>query len=211
MKSNVRKRRVVCALAGALATAGLAGCATPSTPGESAAEAAPAETAMPATPAPATAAPTSATDPSAMVATSFGKGTWSDGKTAWVGFMFDAELDAAGRAKGFFQHKGSYGEDRIDLGGDVTCAGFDHPEGRAWIAGVVTSNDSTAAIASPDALPVKGIVGFVVEDASVALAEHIQFPQRLESDKAARAFCESRVWPADGVYPLTNGTLGVFP
>ncbi len=207
MQSNARTRRLY-RLASAMAVAFvagslLAGCATQSPAPDDAADAAPAEAAT----------PTSSAESSTMVATTFGKGTYSDGDRSTVSFMYDAELDGAGRSKGFFRHQGTYGDGRIDLAGDVTCVGFDHPEGRAWVAGIVTSNDSTVDFANADTLPVNGVVGFVVEDASVALTAHIQFPQPLKgkADKAARKFCDKRAWPSDGLYLLTAGTLGVFP
>ena len=148
-----------------------------------------------------------------MVATSFGKGTYSDGDSSTVAFMYDSELNGAGQASGFFRHSGSYGNGRIELSGTVTCVGFDHPEGRAWIAGTVDKNESTVDFAGPDTLPGGAMAGFVVVDASVALNAHIQFPQPLAGNDAAaaRRFCESKVWPRERLYPLSAGTLGVFP
>lgn len=148
-----------------------------------------------------------------MIATSFGKGSYSDGDSAVVSFIYDAELDDAGQASGFFRHQGSYGDGKIDLSGQVSCVSFDHPEGRAWIAGTVSANNSTTDFANNKTLPVGSIVGFVVEDASVAITGSIEFPRRLtgKEETSAQRYCEARKWPTGGLNTVTAGTLGVFP
>ena len=58
-------------------------------------------------------------------------------------FEFNAKLSEDGSAKGeFYEHYESAGG-IVDFRGVVTCVSFDAANGRAWVGGVVTHNNST--------------------------------------------------------------------
>lgn len=58
-------------------------------------------------------------------------------------FSFDAiQTDADGSAKGNLRYTLDFLGQHVEFRGEVTCVTFDHTEGRAWIGGVITQNES---------------------------------------------------------------------
>lgn len=60
-----------------------------------------------------------------------------------LSFSFNANARADGSATGQFRQVYESASGTVDFQGTVTCASFDAANGRAWIGGVITRNNST--------------------------------------------------------------------
>jgi hypothetical protein len=60
-----------------------------------------------------------------------------------LSFSFNAKAKADGSASGQFRQVYESSDGSVDFQGTVTCVTFDPVNGRAWIGGVITKNNST--------------------------------------------------------------------
>ena len=150
----------------------------------------------------------------------------SDGATAITGggwyllqgafetqFAFAAVQQADGRASGSFHHRTEDSSGTIAFKAQVTCVAIDAANGRAWIGGVITKNESTSpAFNTAIHQPGHDIWFRVLDDGegdgAVDRTSFVGFEGAIPT---SASYCEQRIWP-DGnarTWPVTNGNVSV--
>jgi hypothetical protein len=142
--------------------------------------------------------------------------------TAGAGFMhfsFGAVVTPHGNANGTFRQVREVGGLLVDFAGEVTCLSVDATTGRAWIAGVVTRNNST----HPGFLTGIHEVGDDVWFRVVDYGEGANAAQRDRSTVlgfegaaeilTSEEYCAVKPWPdADArTFPVSEGNIQVRP
>ena len=151
----------------------------------------------------------------------------SDGATAVTGggwyllqgafevqFAFAAVQHADGRASGSFHHQTEDSTGTIAFKARVTCVAIDPDNGRAWIGGVITRNESTSPAFNTEIhQPGHDIWFRVLEDGEGSEATDRTTFVGFESPAipSSASYCEQRIWP-DGnarTWPVTAGNISV--
>jgi hypothetical protein len=115
-------------------------------------------------------------------------------------FSFTAVAHADGSASGEFHHSAILNGQTIDFHAEVTCMSVDLDNGRAWIGGVVTQNNSTDPDYQQDIYQPGQDIWFRVLDSgqgSNAPADRITFTGFKGGggiDTSAQ-YCAARIWP----------------
>jgi hypothetical protein len=152
-----------------------------------------------------------------VVLSSTGGGSYNAGVI--VDFTMNALQKADGSAKGTFRHRTVLGGQAVDFTGRVTCMAVDSVNHRAWIAGVITENNSTNAGFTTAIHQVGRDVWFRVLDSgegqgAVDRTTFLGFEGSAGIITSAE-FCEARIWPDDPpnarTSPLTGGNIQVRP
>jgi hypothetical protein len=150
----------------------------------------------------------------------------SDGTTAITGggwyllqgafetqFAFAAVHHADGRASGSFHHRTEDSSGIIAFKAQVTCVAIDAANGRAWIGGVITKNESTSpAFNTGIHQPGRDIWFRVLDDGEAnGAVDRTSFVGFEGVIPTSASYCEQRIWP-DGnarTWPVTNGNVSV--
>lgn len=148
-----------------------------------------------------------------------GTGTFNIGAPgADIALDLNALLRADGSATGsvhYVTDLTDFGLGTIEVRFDVTCLALDVTQGRAWIGGVVTENNSTNATFAND--PVRQVgrdVWFRVEDNGNGGSGTLDRSTQLGFEGSAgiitsEEYCETQLWPAAPPHPVTTGNLTV--
>lgn len=130
-----------------------------------------------------------------------------------VQFSFVAMQHADGRFSGVFHHSTEDETGTVDFHARVTCTAVDEELGRAWIGGVIVSNNSTSpnfqtAIHQPG-----HDIWFRVLDVGEGknIEDRTTFVGFEGAIPSSAAYCESRPWPEGNArtWPVTNGNVQV--
>jgi hypothetical protein len=134
-------------------------------------------------------------------------------------FAFSAVQHGDGSASGRFHQRVEFDTGTVDFRGEVTCLAVDPVNRRAWIGGVIVSNDSSdPAFTTPIHQPGHDIWFRVLDND----------PDSDEPDRStfvgfesaaipsSEAYCSMRIWPDVPVmnartWPVTSGNLVVHP
>ena len=134
-------------------------------------------------------------------------------------FAFGAVVSPHGQAQGRFHQVREVGGLLVDFEGEVTCLAVDAANGRAWIAGVVTKNNST----HPAFLTGIHEVG---DDAWFRVVDYGEGGGAAQPDRStvlgfegaagiitSAEYCATRPWPdADArTFPVSRGNLQIRP
>jgi hypothetical protein len=87
--------------------------------------------------------PAASTDRGVIASTSGGGKAQLPPGFSLLSFSFNAKAKADGSATGEFRQVYVSSDGSVDFQGTVTCVTFDPVNGRAWIGGVITKNNST--------------------------------------------------------------------
>lgn len=125
-------------------------------------------------------------------------------------FSFAATALANGRANGQFRQVYVSDGGRVDFQGRVTCMAVDLANGRAWVGGVITQNNSTNPATMMDIHQPGQEVWFRVLDdgegnGAVDRTTVLGFKGGLGIDTSAQ-YCAAMLWN-----PGEAGTLGTWP
>lgn len=125
-------------------------------------------------------------------------------------FSFTATALANGKAVGQFRQVYVSGGGRVDFQGRVTCMSVDAANGRAWIGGVITKNNSTNPATMTAIHQVGEDVWFRVLDdgegnGAVDRTTVFGFKGGLGIDTSAE-YCALMLWN-----PANDGTAGTWP
>lgn len=147
-----------------------------------------------------------------IVMSATGDGTYDAGVP--VTFSMNALAKAAGSAKGEFRHTATLGGQLVDFTGRVTCLAVDPANQRAWIGGVVTTNNSTHPNFTTAIHQVGRDVWFRVHDngeggGAVDRSTFLGFEGAAGIITSAE-YCQARIWPNDGS-PFLTGNLQIRP
>ena len=151
----------------------------------------------------------------------------SDGATAITGggwyllqdafetqFAFVAVQHGDGRASGSFHHRTEDSSGTIAFKAQVTCVAIDAANGRAWIAGVITRNESTSPAFNAEIHQPGHDIWFRVldvEEGEEATDRTTFVGFESPAIPTSASYCEQRIWP-DGnarTWPVTNGNVSV--
>ncbi|HUF46860.1 MAG TPA: hypothetical protein VMM93_03530 [Vicinamibacterales bacterium] len=152
-----------------------------------------------------------------IVMSATGNGTYDAGVI--VTFSMNALAKADGSAKGEFRHTTTLGGELIDFTGRVTCMAVDSANGRSWIGGVITENNSTHSSFTGAINQVGRDVWFRVLDSGegngvIDRTTFLGFEGGGGIDTSAE-YCEMKIWPNDPpndrTGPLTSGNIQVRP
>lgn len=134
-----------------------------------------------------------------------------------VQFSMSATQRADGTAEGRFHHKTALGGLPIEFHGTVTCMAVDRANGRAWIGGVVTKNNSEHASFTTPIHDVGRDIWFRVLDSGEGQsdADRTTFVGFEGGGGIATSaeYCAAQIWPNDPpndrTSPLTAGNIQV--
>jgi hypothetical protein len=148
-----------------------------------------------------------------------GDGTFNIGAPgADIAFQLNALSTADGGASGsvyYVTDLTEFGLGTIEMRFDVTCLSRDVAQGRAWIGGVVTLNNSTNATFATD--PVRQVgrdVWFRVEDNGDGGSGTLDRSTQLGFEGSAgiitsAEYCATSPWPASPPHPVTSGNISL--
>lgn len=151
-----------------------------------------------------------------VVASTTGGGHLLVGGSIDVSFSFSAKQKADGAANGHMRFSTELGGLPIEFHGEVICVAVDAPNGRAWVGGVITANDSehpsfTAEIHEPGK-----DIWFRVLDSGEG--------EGTEADRStfvgfeggggiitSEEYCDSAIWPDDNerTSPIISGNIQI--
>lgn len=168
-------------------------------------------------------APTQATDLASRAAASQGVVAHTSGGGqaqlpagfSLLSFAFNAKVKANGDASGQFHQVYESASGTVDFHGTVTCVSFDAANGRAWIGGVITKNNST----NPAVMAEKHQVGHdiwfrVVDNGEGQSPEDRTTVFGFEGAVATSAeYCANKAWTANdaNTWAAINGNIQVRP
>lgn len=151
-------------------------------------------------------------------ASTTGGGTYSLlGGAVPVEFSHTAiQTSSDGTATGHARHVAEFQGERLEFHTRVTCATFDPQNGRAWIGGVITQNNSTHPFWQTDNNEVGDAIWWRVVDygeGQNAQADRSTFVG-FEGNAGiitSREYCDAQIWPAGDARtgPLTEGEIQV--
>lgn len=145
-------------------------------------------------------------------------GGWLEKELLPIQFSFSAiQKSSDGSAKGRFHYSVEFGGDLIEFYGQVTCLTVDPANGRAWVGGVITQNNSTHPFWLRDVNDVGDDIWFRVEDndqGSGATDPDLSTFVGFEGNRdliTSREYCDAMLWPADdeGTNRVTQGNIQV--
>ena len=165
----------------------------------------------------------------AVIGSRISAGTATDGVTASVTggghyqvlnafdtqFAFSAIQHGDGRASGRFHQRVEFDTGTVDFRGEVTCLAVDPVNRRAWIGGVIVSNDSSDPVfTTPIHQPGHDIWFRVLDNGQahdpVDRTTFLGFEGVIPS---SASYCEQRIWP-DGdarTWPVSEGNISIRP
>lgn len=127
---------------------------------------------------------------------------------------------ADGSASGRFHHSLELGGELVEFHGAVTCVSFDPVNGRAWIGGIVTKNQSTHPDFQTEIhVPGKDVWFRVVdygegEDAQADRTTFVGF-EGAAGILTSQEYCDAQIWPDDPpddrTWPVLRGNIQVRP
>ncbi|HUF27491.1 MAG TPA: hypothetical protein VMM18_10985 [Gemmatimonadaceae bacterium] len=132
-------------------------------------------------------------------------------------FAFNAKLHADGSATGRFQQLYESSGGTVDFHGVVTCVSFDAVNGRAWVGGVITQNNSTNAAVQGAIHQVGRDVWFRVVDngegESAADRTTVFGFEGAAGFITSAAYCAGQPWAANdaNTWAVVEGNLQVKP
>lgn len=130
--------------------------------------------------------------------------------------MSAVQTDADGSATGRAHHSVDFQGELVEFHTEVTCATFDEAEGRAWIGGVITQNNSTHSAFTGETQEVGDAIWFRVLDngqGAAAAADRSTFVG-FEGNAGiitSQEYCDARIWPENDARtsPVTEGNIQV--
>ena len=130
-------------------------------------------------------------------------------------FAFSAIQHGDGRASGRFHQRVELPTGTVEFRAQVTCLAVDPVLRRAWIGGVIVSNDSTdPAFTTPIHQPGHDIWFRVLDNGQGHdAADRTTFVGFEGVIPSSASYCEQRIWP-DGdarTWPVTGGNLSIHP
>lgn len=135
-----------------------------------------------------------------------------------VGFSFGAKQKADGTANGHFRMSVELGGLPVEFHGEVICVTVDSANGRAWIGGVVTQNNSEHPAFTGEIHQPGRDVWFRVLDSGEGAGVEMDRSTFLGFEGAAdiitsEEYCEVAPWPADNerTSAITQGDIQVRP
>lgn len=151
------------------------------------------------------------------VATS-GGGHYLVGGAIEVGFSFGAQQKLDGTATGWFRHSTELGGLPIEFFGTVTCVAIDEANGRAWIGGVITQNNSEFPSFTDDVHQPGREIWFRVLDSGEGAAAEADRSTFVGFEGSAgiitsQEYCDLRIWPDENARtsPVVSGNIQVRP
>lgn len=131
-------------------------------------------------------------------------------------FSFTANQKPNGTTGGQLRYTLDFAGQEVDFRGEVTCLTVDLEEGRAWIGGVVTRNDSEAEpYASGEQFQEGHDIWFRVLDAGegggvLDRTTFVGFEGGAGID-TSEEYCELAIWPDDNerTWPVQSGNIQV--
>ena len=132
-----------------------------------------------------------------------------------VQFAFIALQLSSGRAFGGFHQHLATDSGTVDFTAVVTCLAVDPALGRAWIGGVIVSNNSTdPAFDTPIHQPGHDIWFRVLDNGhGHDPADRTTFVGFEGVIPSSESYCQQRIWPADNArtWPVTEGNISIHP
>lgn len=151
------------------------------------------------------------------VATS-GGGHYLVGGVIEVGFSFGAQQKLNGAATGWFRHSTELGGLPIEFFGSVTCVSVDEANGRAWIGGVITQNNSEFPSFTDDVHQPGREIWFRVLDSGEGAGAEADRSTFVGFEGNAgiitsQEYCDLQIWPDDNARtsPVVSGDIQVRP
>ena len=128
-------------------------------------------------------------------------------------FAFTAVQHEDGRASGNFHQRLATDAGTIDFRAEVTCLAIDPVLGRAWIGGVIVSNDSTdPAFDTPIHQPGRDIWFRILDNGQGQdPADRTTFVGFEGIIPSSESYCQQRIWP-DGnarTWTVTEGNISI--
>ena len=155
---------------------------------------------------------------SGVTASTTGGGHFLISGTFDVGYSFSAVQKNGGAAQGQFRMSVELGGLPIDFHGEVICLAVDSGNGRAWIGGVVTQNNSEhPSFTTPIHEPGKDVWFRVLDrgEGSNAEMDRTTF-MGFEGGGGiitSEEYCDLQIWPDENARtsPVTQGDIQVRP
>jgi len=153
-----------------------------------------------------------------VVASSTGGGHFLVSGALDVAFSFSAKLKQDGTANGQFRFSVELGGLPIDFHGEVICLTVDSANGRAWVGGVVTQNNSEHSSFTRDINEPGRDVWFRVLDSGQGTGSDMDRSTFLGFEGGggiitSEEYCDLAIWPDDNerTSPVTQGNIQVRP
>lgn len=151
-----------------------------------------------------------------VVASSTGGGHFLVSGALDVAFAFSAKQKQNGTANGQFRFTVELGGLPIDFHGEVICLTVDSANGRAWVGGVVTQNNSGHPSFTRDINEPGRDVWFRVLDSGEGAASDMDRSTFLGFEGGggiitSEEYCDLAIWPDDNerTSPVTQGNIQV--
>lgn len=132
-----------------------------------------------------------------------------------LSFSFNAKTKADGSANGQFRHVYVSGGGSVDFQGTVTCVSFDPVNGRAWIGGVITQNNSTnPAVLTPIHQPGKDAWFRVVDYGEGQSPDDRTTVLGFEGGGGiitSEQYCQAQLWNEGNTWAVVEGNIQVRP
>ena len=153
-----------------------------------------------------------------QITSTFGGGNYLFADTFDISTAFGALALPSGRVLGVFRQSLDLNGELVSFRGRVTCLAVDSANGRAWIGGVVTRNDSEAAGFQTEIHQPGKDVWFRVLDTGRGPSVPADRSTFLGFEGGggiitSQEYCETKPWPADNdrTHPFTEGGVRVRP
>lgn len=153
-----------------------------------------------------------------VVASSTGGGHFLVSGSLDVTFSLSAKQKNDGSANGQFRYSVELGGLPIEFHGEVICLTVDSENGRAWIGGVVTQNNSEHPSFTGEINEPGRDVWFRVLDSGEGNASEMDRSTFLGFEGGggiitSEEYCDLAIWPADNerTSPVTQGNIQVRP
>lgn len=153
-----------------------------------------------------------------VVAASTGGGHFLVSGALDVAFSFSAKHKRDGSANGQFRFTVELGGLPIDFHGEVICLTVDSANGRAWVGGVVTQNNSEHPSFTRDINEPGRDVWFRVLDSGEGKGSDMDRSTFLGFEGGggiitSEEYCDAAIWPDDNerTSPVTQGNIQVRP
>ncbi len=153
-----------------------------------------------------------------VIASSTGGGHFLVSGSIDVGFSFSAKQKMDGTANGQFRFSAELGGSPIEFHGEVICVTVDSANGRAWVGGVVTQNNSEHPSFTGEINEPGRDVWFRVLDSGEGGDSDMDRSTFLGFEGGggiitSEEYCEAAIWPDnnDRTSPVTQGNIQVRP
>ncbi len=155
-------------------------------------------------------------NPEKVVARITGGGRYLFANTFDIQFSIGAVERDDGTVSGSFHQKLDLGGQLVEIHGRVTCLTFDEANGRAWVGGVVTENNSEHPDFQVDITQPGRDVWFRVLDTDDSGTPDRTTFLGFEGGGGiitSEEYCEAAIWPDDNArtHPVTQGGITVTP